>query len=195
MKREYSTSKEDSYIMGRELFLSKSKKMKWCMKYLKPISIFGATAYVLINPAESTINGEYHLFSSIVLVVVIQIPSCSVILYFILKAILNAPFRYIKKEIEKNPNSHWGKRTFSISELGLTLKSPDTELTVAPERVKDILETESMIVLTDDVNPIFVLPKSAFNINELQQALNQIKTDDADGSVISPENPTNHTDD
>lgn len=181
MEREYSLSKEDSLSYGRELFLSKSKKMKWCMKYLKPISILGAVAYAFISPPEWKSNGEYNLIASIILAVVVQIPLCAVIFYLLLMTILSAPLGAIKKEIEKNPDSHWGKRLFSISETGLTLKSPDTVLTVAPERIKSISETESLIALTDGENPIFVLPKSAFNITELQKALDQIKTEPAAG--------------
>ena len=181
MEREYSLSKEDSLSFARELFLAKSKKMKWCMKYLKPISILGAFAYAFIFPPEWKSNGEYSLIPSIILAVSVQIPLCAVILYLILKAILITPLGAIKKEIEKNPNSHWGKRSFFISETGLTLKSPDTEFTVAPERIKSISETESMIALTDGENPIFVLPKSVFNISELQKALDQIKTERAAG--------------
>ena len=172
MKKEYILTREDSFKMGSEHFLSKSKKTRWCLKYLKPLSILGASAYALIEPAESAINGEYHLIFTVVMTILVQIPLCSLILYFILKVILHAPLATLKKEIEKYPDAHWGKRTFSISETGLSLETPDTNLTVARDKIKGISETESFISLTDGENPLFILPKSIFSTQELQEALN-----------------------
>lgn len=163
--------------MGRELFLAKSKKISWFLKYLKPLSVIGAVAYAFISPAESTINGEHSLVFSIVIALLIQIPLCSVILYFILKSILRAPLGAIKKEVEKNPDTHWGLRTFFISNTGISLKAPDTEFTVAPERIKGITETENFIALTDGESPLFILPKSVFTVRELRQAFTQINTE------------------
>ena len=181
MEKEYTQTKDQSELIAWESILAKGKLRKKILKHLKPISILGAILYCAATPAAWTSNGEHNLVLSIALTILVQIPLCSLILYLILKLAAYAPKRAIRKEIEKMPDAHWGYRKFVMAPDGIKLIAPQSELKVSLERIDTITETANAVSLNDGENPIFLLPKSEFNLSEVVEAFEQTKTEPAAG--------------
>lgn len=177
MEREYTQTKDHSKLMAWEYVLAQSKFRKKFIKYLKPISFLGAVIYCTFTPAESTSNGECNFVLSILLTILVQIPLCTLILYLILKLVAYAPQSAINKEIEKMPDGHWGSRTFKIAPDGVKLIAPQCELKVSLERINSITETENSIALNDRESPVFLLPKSEFELSEIAEAFDRMKSE------------------
>ena len=108
MRKEYKQTKEQSTQFAWEAFLAQAKIRTKVIRYLKPLSVLGASLYCLTAPAESTSNEAHSPTLSILLTLIVQLPLCSLILYLILKLAVYAPLRAIRKEIEKIPDAHWG---------------------------------------------------------------------------------------
>lgn len=177
MEMEYTQSKAQSKLIAWELFLSQSKLIKNLIKYLKPVAFAAACIYCAITPAKSIFNGKYDLISSILLTILVQMPLCALIFYTLLKLALHAPKRAIDKAIERMPEEQWGIRKFTIAPDGIRSVSPGRELKVSLERINSITETEHAIALSDQQNPVFLLPKSAFALSEVAAAFDQMKTE------------------
>ncbi|MDQ8209663.1 hypothetical protein QEH52_19245 [Coraliomargarita sp. SDUM461003] len=177
MEKEYSITEAQSKQMAWECFLAQSKNRKEFIKYLKVWAFLIASVYCVGNPAEWNSNGEHNHIGSIILTIVVQVPLCTVILYFILKFIAYAPQRALNKELEKRSDTSWGYRKFVIAPEGAKLIAPQSELKVSLDRIQNVKETENSISLNDGENPVFFLPKSDFDLSEVVEALNEFKTE------------------
>ena len=57
----------------------------------------------------------------------------------------------------------------------LKVIAPETELKVSIGRINRVTETDSAIVLSDSQNPLFLLPKSEFQLADFVEALEGVQ--------------------
>lgn len=177
MEKQYSITKDESIDLAWEYILHRGRVRRFLCQNILLVSIALAVGYALTSPPESLVNDQPSPTLSLLLMLFIQVPLLVLMFRFILGLFIYQPKKTLEKQSNKLPASHWGSRTFMITDDSVKLKSPDTEIKVGGNLIEAVDETNSGIHLIQGGQSWIQLPKSVFSVNDVRTEISKITND------------------